>query len=137
VVDDVYKFIEYLTIFDSNACQKKYEKVTWFPKGARLIATSNNIARAEFFDSELNEEQLQLLNEMYYEKHGRVAREDGHCYPSEEGGFEYCADWQYMRNVEEFIFNVVGTKEVNEKLKKTVEKSLQKQQQSACTMENQ
>ena len=61
----------------------------------------------------MSQEEYEYLTDFYnceyYTKDGKVVREDGHFYPTSNGGKAYCMDRIYIQGSKEFTLNNYGT----------------------------
>lgn len=128
-VYDIYGLMEYLTLFKIGSIQDKCSGSTYFPKGAKIIATSLT-KTADIREIEISEDHYKMIRDYYdkefYAYDGKQIREDGHLYVV-DGKTHYCLDKVYIQCSKEYIINNFGTKEDdiiianNEELKKFAE----------------
>lgn len=114
-VTDSYGLCQYFTIFKPGNCQVKCFNATYFPQGAKIISTSNNLKLATKRETTITEAELKHLvdyhENKYYGGDGALVRTDGHYYPKQDGTKGYCWDKIIIQSDENFIYNNYGTAE--------------------------
>lgn len=114
-VTDSYGLCQYFTIFNPGNCQIKCYNATYFPHGAKIISTSNNLKLATKREITINESELKHLvdyhENKYYGEDGKLVRTDGHYYTKLDGKKGYCWDKIIIQSDNNFIYNNYGTVE--------------------------